>query len=425
MLAADASSAAGPSVPAPDELRARGGKKWTTHPADVLPMWLADMDFTAPEPVRAVVAEAAAAGAFEYPAEALYAAVGDAFLDRMVGRFGWEPDPEGTELLADLVQGLVTTVVALTDPGHTVITLTPVYPPFLTAAGVAGRRLVPVELRREHGFRVDPGALAAAFERSGARVLLLCNPHNPTGRALSADELLAIAEVAHRYDAVVVSDEIHADLVLPAAAPARVAHIPFGSVADDAAARTVTLQSATKAFNLGGMRCGVAHFGSDALHRRFAARFPARSLGRVTSLSARATATAWRECDPWLAAVTRQLAENRDILARWVARLPERVRWLPPEATYLAWLQLPGLSEASAAGVLLERGRVAVSAGEDFGGPHLRDHVRLNFATSPDLLATGLSRIGAALENPSGGDRPPPARLPVSAVGPINEGERT
>lgn len=386
-----------PHVPSPEVLRARGGKKWTTHPAAVLPMWIADMDYDVAEPVRTVVADAAVMGAFEYPAEDVYAAVGRAFVSRMERTFDWSPDPAGVELLADLVQGLVTTVMSTTDPGDSVVTLTPVYPPFLMAARAAGRRLVPVALRPELDYRVDAQELERAVSRSGARVLLLCNPHNPTGRVFTRDELSAVAEVASRHDVLVVSDEVHADLILD-----EVGHVPFAAVSDDARRRTVTLQSASKAFNLGGLRCGLLHFGADELRHRFETRFPPRSLGRVTALSARATLAAWEHGDTWLAGVMDQLRANRCALAAWVADASPAIEWVPPQATFLAWLRFTALGEpycAGAAGRLVDQAHVALSPGEDFGGLEYRLHARLNFATSPALLAEGLTRLGAALSS--------------------------
>lgn len=384
-----------PNAPDPEILRARGGKKWTTHPAGVLPMWIADMDYDVAEPVRDVVADAAFTGAFEYPAEELYAAVGRAFVGRMERRFGWSPDPAGVELLADLVQGLVTSVMSATDPGDSVVTFTPVYPPFLMAASAAGRQLVPVALRAERDYRVDEQELERAVSTSGARVLLLCNPQNPTGRVLTVDELSAVADVASRHDLLVVSDEVHADLVLD-----QVRHVPFAGLSEDARRRTVTLQSASKAFNLGGLRCGLLHFGCDELRHMFETRFPPRSLGRVTALSARATLAAWEHGDPWLAGVIDQLRANRDVLAAWVTDASSGVEWVPPQATFLAWLRLSALDAGENAGVagrLVDRAHIALSPGEDFGGPEYGGHARLNFATSPALLAEGLTRLDTAL----------------------------
>jgi cysteine-S-conjugate beta-lyase len=216
-----------------------------------------------------------------------------------------------------------------------------------------------------------------------------------------------VANVARRYDVLVVADEIHADLVLDP-----VEHLPFALVSADARSRTVTLQSASKAFNLGGLRCGVMHFGSESLRRRFESRFPRRSLGRVSGVSAAATVAAWRHGDDWLAGVVDQLRENRDFIGAWAQRQGERVEWTSPQGTYLSWLRLPGLSDEEAvATTLLRRARVALSPGEDFGGPELRRHVRLNFATSPELLDQGLRRIGAVLET-----HPPTSTRPIEGA---------
>lgn len=396
-------------LPSVAELRERGGKKWSTYPADVLPLWLADMDFDVAAPISEAVLRFAERGVFEYPPESTYRSVAEAFSRRMRDRFGWDARADDAEVVADLVQGLVTCSVAFTRPGDIVLTLTPVYPPFFSAGQAAGRRLVSVPLgRMEEAFPVDVDALATAAADPRARVLLLCNPHNPTGRVLSRAELSAVAEIAAANDLVVVADEIHADLVLDGSR-----HLPFASLSTDAASRTVTLQSATKAFNIGGLRCGVLHFGSDELRRRFESHFPHRSLGRVTGVSAAATAAAWSQGDVWLDAVVSTLQHNRETLHRWMATHADSVGGCLPQATYLAWLRFSGLSTAddSAARVLLERGRVALSAGEDFGGQPYRAHARLNFATSDSVLRDALKRVDAVLADP---DRTSPEPVVLS-----------
>jgi cystathionine beta-lyase len=221
-------------------------------------------------------------------------------------------------------------------------------------------------------------------------VLLLCNPHNPTGRVFGVSELARIAAAASP-EVTVVSDEIHCDLVYPEAE-----FVPFAVAAPQLAERTVSLHSATKSFNLGGLRCGILHFGSAALLRRFTDVHPDRLLGRPNTFGALATTVAWRQGQPWLDSVRVRLRENRDVVQRWAGRTPGLSSYAP-EGTYFAWLDCRdlGLDEPAAA-FFLREARVAVSAGEDFGADY-RAFARLNFAMSPTVLAEVLGRMGSAI----------------------------
>jgi cysteine-S-conjugate beta-lyase len=229
--------------------------------------------------------------------------------------------------------------------------------------------------------------MAEDVARHGCRVLLLVNPHNPTGRVFDRAELTAIAEVAERHDLVVISDEIHADLAYE---PHR--HVPFASLGPEAAARTVTITSATKAFNLAGLRCSVAHVGDHRVREALAAQ-PPLLFGEVSSLGVLATLAAWREGDDWLTEARATLERNRALVA---AGLPPGVRHHPPEAGYLAWLDCPDLGPDPAEFFLTEA-RVLLSPGPDFG-PGGEGFARLNFATSGPLLEEILRRLNDAVE---------------------------
>jgi cystathionine beta-lyase len=226
-----------------------------------------------------------------------------------------------------------------------------------------------------------------------ARVLLLCNPHNPTGRVFRRDELDAIARIAVEHDLLVVSDEIHADLVYRGAR-----HIPFASLSPEAEARTITLTAGSKAFNIAGLRCGLAIFGSDALRRRFLG-FERHLRGGLGSLGILALEAAYQHGGPWLATVLAYLASNRDFVAEFVrAELPG-VRHFAPEGTYLAWLDCRTLALApSPHRFFLERAKVGLSDGPAFGSPG-RGFVRLNFATSRPLLTRALEQMAKALKS--------------------------
>jgi cystathionine beta-lyase len=249
------------------------------------------------------------------------------------------------------------TLVQLTQPGDGVITQTPIYPPFLGVIAEHGRTLLANEMPRgASGYELDLESLRDQAKR--ARLLLLCNPHNPTGRAFRREELERVAAIAREFDLFVISDEIHADLVF---APNQ--HIPFASLSEDAASRTVTLYAASKAFNIAGLRCAVAIFGTPELKKRFSA----------------------------------YLRANRDYVAEFVrSELPGVVHFAP-EATYLAWLDCRALELApSPHEFFLKRAKVALSEGPNFGEPGV-GFVRLNFATSRAILARALEQMTKSL----------------------------
>jgi len=378
-----------------EALRRRRGAKWHHHGPDVLPAWLADMDFAVAAPVQRAIARLVEEGDYGYPHRAGDQRVEAAFADRMRERFGWEPDPDRVVPMADLVQAIVALVVAFSEPGDGVLVHTPIYPPFLAAIASTGRRRVAHGLV-DDGSRLstDPGGLAGAAD-PGTRLLLLCSPHNPSGRVLDREELEAVARVAVERDLVVVADEVHCDLVYPGHR-----HVPLATLGHEIAARTVTINSATKSFNIPGLRCGVAHFGSEALLDRFRRAFPDRLLGSVSSVGVDATVAAWREGQPWLDAVMAVLRANRDRVAAWAAGRAPGIRHRAPEATYLAWLDCAGVplpEGVTPQRFFLEEARVALNGGASFG-PGGETGVRLTFATSPAILEELLGRMGDALE---------------------------
>lgn len=371
-------------------LRERRGEKWRLFGPDVLPAWVAEMDFPLAEPVRAVVEEALAHDDLGYPLERPDA-LQQAFAERMETRFGWRIDPRRVEALSEVVQGLYVAIDRLSERGEGVVVQTPVYPPFLRAVRDLERRLVENPLRpgRER-WELDLDGLRAA---SDARLLMLCNPQNPTGRVLSRAELESIAEIAAARDWIVLSDEIHADLVYSGGA-----HVPFASLAPEVEARTVTFSSASKAFNIPGLRCAVAHFGSDVLERRFLS-MPRPLRGGIGSLGQAATLAAWREGDAWLAEVLAYLDGNRRLVARFAAERWPAVRTWLPESTFLAWLDFRALGlPVAPQRFFLEQARVALSDGAAFGDPG-RGHARLNFGTARPLLEQILERLDAALRD--------------------------
>ncbi|MET4385383.1 cystathionine beta-lyase [Bradyrhizobium sp. F1.4.3] len=379
-------------------LRARRNAKWNQYDSDVLPAFVADMDFSVAAPIQAAIERIVRDGDYGYPlrdgqkSDRLVAA---AFANRMKSRYGWELSPDLVLPLADLVQGTYAPILAFSDPGDSVVLQVPNYPPFRDAISTTERRLLTLPMRdngSRHVFDIDE--LAALVDQR-TRIFVLCNPQNPTGRVFSRDELLSLARFVIDHDLIVISDEIHSDLVYPG-----YQHIPFASLGPDIAARTVTLNSATKSFNIPGLRCAVIAFGSDDLRKRFHNRIPLRLTGQANVIGADATVAAWTEGQPWLDAVMDHLhkARNRvvDVLA---AEVPE-IRFHAPEATYLAWLDCRELRLSAAAfQFFLNKARLGFSAGETFD-PGCSQFVRLNFATSMPILDQILDRIvGAARQN--------------------------
>lgn len=374
----------------PAWLRSKPGIKWAGAAPGVLPAWVAELDFAIPPAVRRGLADLAAVGDLGYPAwlEGTGTPLREAFRDRMAARHGWSPDPAQVREFTDLNQALQAVLHVATEPGDAVAMHVPGYPAFLRALPKMGRRLVPVALDHgPDGWSFDAARLEAAVAASGARTLILVNPHNPTGRAAGPAELAAVAAVAEARDLLVISDEIHADLTY---APA--AHVPFASLSARTEARTVTLTSASKAFNIAGACCAVAHVGSARV-RAGLDRLPPDLLGRVGSAGVVATLAAWRESDSWLATVLATLAANRGRLG---AALPAGIGYHEPEATCLAWLDCRPLGLTDPAEFFLREAKVDLVSGASFG-PGGAGFVRLNFGTTPAVLAEICARMGEAV----------------------------
>lgn len=372
-------------------LRRRLSEKWQRHPAPMLPAWVAEMDFPIADPIRRVLTRAIELDDFGYPAAQDEGRVPEAFAERMQRRYGWNAAAGRVLVLSDVVQGLYLSLLAFSAPGDGVVVQTPIYPPFLFGVRDTQRRLESCPL-------VDDGARwVIDFDRLRAapadvRVLLLCHPHNPTGRAFSRGELEALAALALERGWLVLSDEIHADLT-----HAGQEFIPFASLGAAVAERTVTFSSASKAFNVAGLRCAVAHFGTRELMDRFQAVVPVHVRGGIGILAQHATVAAWREGDAWLAQVRAHLDASRHHLLQRLGTLLPEVRSHLPEATYLAWLDLRALElTPSPADFFREKAQVALSDGSYFG-PGFDGYARLNFATSRALLDQILERMAGAV----------------------------
>jgi cysteine-S-conjugate beta-lyase len=371
------------------DLRARGNLNWSVAPDDVIPGWVAEMDYAACPPVTHALAELVRVGRFGYPSHSSATRMRSATADFAGRHYGWTVDPSYVVGVADVMDGVALALDVLCDDAPVVVP-TPAYPPFLEVVPATGREIVTLPL--------DPASDRATLDldriddelAAGARTVLLCNPHNPWGRAWTQDELTGLRDVVLAHGARVVSDEIHAPLVLRGAR-----HTPYAAL-DGTADHVTTLLSASKAFNLPGLKCAQIVAGNPADLRTLTALPLVRNHG-LSPLGVEANIAAYTHGDLWLATAVEHLSANRDLFAEQLAeRLPlAHSRRL--EATYLAWVDLRAYEPERPAAVALERGRLMVRDGSDFGAGG-SGHARLNIATSRDRLVEIVRRLGAAFD---------------------------
>lgn len=359
----------------------RGGDslKWNKYAGrDVLPLWVADMDFAAPPAVIRALEDRVARGHFGYSEP--WPSLNDAVLGHLHRQYGWPVAAEWLVWLPGLVTGLN---VACRAVDGAVLTSTPVHPPFLSAPRLSGRPLVTVPLAMNGGhWGWDFPALEAALT-ADTRLLLLCHPHNPVGRAWSKAELIALAAFCERHDLIVCSDEIHCALVLDGAPR----HLPLATVNERIARRSITLMAPSKTYNVPGLGCAFAVIPDAALRRRFLAAMNG-IVPHVNVLGLAACEAAYRDCDDWHAALIGYLSSNRDHLEAAISRIPG-LAMTHVEATYLAWIDARGLGVDDPAG-FFEAAGVGLSRGDDFGLP---GWVRLNFGCPRATLDTALERM--------------------------------
>jgi cystathionine beta-lyase len=294
--------------------------------------------------------------------------------------------------VTDLIQGMYSPVYAFSEPGDGIVVQTPIYPPFLDTIATTGRRLVENRLVDDGTkLALDVDGLRNVVDDT-TRLMMAPNPHNPTGRCFTRDELNAMAQVAIERNLIVVSDEIHADLVYSGHQ-----HIPFASLSPEIAARTITLTSATKGFNIPGLRCALMYFGSLELKERFHKTIPARLLGAPNVIGIDATIAAWRYGQPWLKQVMVQLEANRNHLTEFLAKEMPGVKYRQPEATYLGWLDCTAMNLGqSPFEYFLEKAKVGLMEGANFGEAGV-GKVRLNFGTSAKILDQILDRMAQSI----------------------------
>lgn len=363
-----------------------GSLKWDRYAGrDVLPLWVADMDFSAPPAVIAALQQRVGHGVFGYThvSDELV----EVILARLWDRYAWRVKAEALVWLPGLVVGLNVACRAVGGRGSEVLTMTPIYPPFLSAPGLSERTLVTIPMVQQGAqWLIDFDAMEKAVTPA-ARLLLLCSPQNPTGRVFTRKELEQLADFCQRHNLVLCSDEIHCDLVLEPG----IEHIPTAALDADVAARTITLMAPSKTFNLPGLNCAFAIIPDAGLRGRFQ-RAMAGIVPYVNLLGYVGALAAYRDSGDWHAALLDYLRGNRDLVLDAVADMPG-LSATRGEATYLTWIDARGTGLDDPAG-FFEQAGVGLSDGREFGLPGF---VRLNFGCSRAMLQQALERMRKAL----------------------------
>ena len=364
--------------------------KWNWFDEDVLPMWVADMDFRSPEPVVEALKARVEHGVFGYgwPPKELKGAIQAHLLRRQ----GWEVAEEALDFISGVVTGFNHAIYSLTEPGDKVMIQTPVYPPFLAAPEEAGReRVINPLIRREDGkYEIDFDDFETKAA-SGVKLFVLCSPHNPVGRVFSREELTRMAEICLANDVLICSDEIHGDLIF-----SENRHIPLASLSPEIAANTVTYFAPSKTFNVAGLSTSIYVAQNEAVREKLQHSMT-MLLGHPNIFGTQAALAAYRDGQEWLDEVLVYLEANRDYLVEFVeSELPGVAIW-KPEGTYLSWLDCRALDlPVSPHEFFLKEAKVGLNEGASFGEDG-KGFVRLNFACPRALLAEGLGRMKAAL----------------------------
>lgn len=370
------------------ELRERSSEKWREYPDDVLPLFVAETDFPLAPAISAALRRAVEIGDTGYVASRTPLA--ESFAAFASRRYGWDPEPARMRSTADVSMGIVEILRRVTQPGERIVVTPPVYPPFYDLIAEAGAELERVPLR-DTGTRweLDLDGIRAAFD-DGATAILLCNPHNPTGTVHDRDSLAALAELADEFGAAVVSDEIHAPLAQPGTG-----FTPFLAVGDAAQRVGYAVVSASKAFNLAGLKCALMVTADDAT-TDVVRGLPVEVEWRTGQFGLLAAVAAFsEESEPWLDGLLRTLDENRVLLEDLLAAHLPGARYRIPDAGYLAWIDLSALGWGdNPARRILREAKVALHFGPAFGAEGA-GHVRLNFGTGPEIITEAIERIAA------------------------------
>ena len=371
-------------------LRRRQSAKYQAFAPDVIPAWVAEMDFPLAEPIADALHEAIDRSDTGYQSGAGLADAVTGFLHRS---WSWKVQQSRVFDISDVLSGVNWAIRLLSRPGDGVVVNTPVYPPFFsTIRDIAERQVVDVPLTRSPNgeYALDMAGLEAAFAQPEVTAYVLCSPHNPTGTVPTRGELEQISELAHTHGVAVIADEIHAPLTLPGAV-----HTPFLTVAPEDAT-CVSLVSASKAWNLPGLKCAQM-IGTERTATTIRERLPKEVLYGSGHLGVIASVAAYESGGPWLEHVVSVIDTNRSLVAELLAEHVPQASYVPPAASYLAWIDLSAYDVGpDPSTILLDEGRIAVNAGPTFGAGG-DGHVRLNMATSPAILTEVVERMGRSL----------------------------
>ena len=383
------------------ERRGTNSIKWSRYPEDVIPLWVADMDFAAPEPIQVALQAKVEHGIFGYemPSKQLAETVAA----RMEKLYGWQVSPEAVVATPGVIAGFTAAAQVVCTAGQGILVQPPVYPPFLTVHERGGlvRQDAPLTMSAEGRtlhYAVDFDVFAEAINSGGAQtgMFLLCNPHNPTGQAYSRDDLARMADICLKNGMVICSDEIHSELLLGGAK-----HLPIAALGPEIAARTITLAAPSKTFNVPGLFCGFAIIPDNDLREHYKKTVEHMAM-HVSSLGLAAAQVAFSgQCDEWLGALRAYLTENRDFLVEFVQSELNGIRTTVPDATYLAWLDCnelvkSGKTTGTPHEYFLRHAKVALNEGKEFG-PGGEGFVRLNFGCPRAVLSGALEKMKTAL----------------------------
>lgn len=374
-----------------DAARSSDSHKWGKYPPDIIPLWVADMDFVCAEPIVRALHERVEAGPFGYsqpPGE-----LPSVILGRLRALYQWEVGEKDLLFLPGVVTGLNLAFHLFAQPGDEVLIQEPVYSHFITDPIVHGRRLAETELvKAGDTYEIDFDTFEDAIT-DRTKLFVLCNPHNPVGRVYTRAELERLADICLRHDLIICADEIHSDLVYPG-----FRHVPIATLSTDVADRTITLMSPSKTFNTAGLGCSFAVIKNPAL-RRIWTTGSQGLIPHVNVMGFTAAMAGYRDGQEWLDQVLAYLEENKDFLAQYVEQRLPGVSMTAMEATYLAWLDcrasgIPG----SPFRYFLQEARVALNEGDQYGRGG-EGFVRLNFACPRTILTAALDRMSEALQN--------------------------
>ena len=374
----------------PVERRGTGSMKWEKYKdQDIIPMWVADMDFRSPPAVIRAIEQRTADGVFGYPLTP--EKLNDGVLSMLREAYAWEVKPEWLVWLPGLVTGINVACRAVGEDGDDVMTAVPAYPPFLSAPGYSRRSLIKVPLKeKDNRWKFDFDRLEQMITDK-TRMFILCNPHNPVGRVYTRNELAELAAICNRHDIVICSDEIHCGLILDKDK----VHVPTAVLDPEVAARTITLMAPSKTFNLPGLGCAFAVISDRNLRDRFKNAM-AGIVPRPNVLGYAAAMAAFAECADWHAALLDYLRGNLETIAGAIRLMPP-FSIAPVEATYLAWIDMRAAGLKDPAKFFEEAG-VGLQDGIEFDGPGF---ARLNFGCPRRLLEKALARMQAAMDNHS------------------------